>query len=86
MKSAFGAEELFRSTGTGSAGGIHAEVRIGDSMVMMGGGGTFKGPERLAAIHLYVEDADATYEQAMRAGARRSACRPISPTATGRRA
>ena len=68
VKSAFGAEERFRSTGTGSAGGIHAEVRIGDSMVMIGGGGTWKGPERPTGLHLYVEDADATYERALRAG------------------
>jgi PhnB protein len=69
VKAAFGANELFRSSGTGSAGGIHAEVRIGDSMVMIGGGGAWKGPERPTALHLYVENADATYEQAMRAGA-----------------
>jgi PhnB protein len=69
VKAAFGAEERFRSTGTGSAGGMHAEVRIGDSIVMIGGGGSWKGPERPTAIHLYVEDADAAYERAMRAGA-----------------
>jgi PhnB protein len=69
VKAAFGAEERFRSTGTGSAGGMHAEVRIHDSIVMIGGGGAWKGPERPSAIHLYVEDADAAYERAMRAGA-----------------
>ncbi len=37
VKQAFGAEENFRSVG--GAGGIHAEVRVGDSMLMMGGGG-----------------------------------------------
>ena len=68
VKSAFGAEERFRSTGTGSAGGMHAEVRIGDSMIMIGGGGTWKGPERPTGLHVYVEDADATYERALRGG------------------
>ena len=34
VKQAFGAEELLRAAG--SAGGIHAEVRIDDSMVMIG--------------------------------------------------
>jgi len=34
VKQVFGATELMR--GTGSAGGLHAEVRIGDSMVMIG--------------------------------------------------
>src|SRR5262245_39441667 len=36
VKRAFGAEELMRTTG--SAGGLHAEVRIGDTKVMIGGG------------------------------------------------
>ena len=35
-KQAFGAEETFRIAGT--AGGLHAETRIGDAMLMMGGG------------------------------------------------
>ena len=36
VKQAFEATEHFR--GTGSAGGIHAEVQIGNSMVMMAHG------------------------------------------------
>ena len=36
VKRAFGAEEVMRTTG--SAGGVHAEVRIGDTKVMIGGG------------------------------------------------
>jgi PhnB protein len=35
VREAFGAVELFR--GTGSAGGLHAEVRVGDSKLMIGG-------------------------------------------------
>ena len=35
----FGAEETFRS-GPGSEGGLHCEVKIGDSMLMVGGGGS----------------------------------------------
>jgi uncharacterized glyoxalase superfamily protein PhnB len=69
-KKAFGAEETFRTIG--AAGGIHGEVRIGDSMVMMGGGipgREFKGTPNATAIHLYVEDADAVYQQALKAGA-----------------
>ena len=66
-KLAFGAEELYR--GTGSAGGIHAEVRIGDSIVMMGGGGAWRGTPKPTGIHLYVKDADAVYERALQAGA-----------------
>ena len=67
VKQAFGAEELYR--GTGSAGGIHAEVRIGDSMVMIGGGEALSPSSMPAAIHLYVKDADAVYKRALEAGA-----------------
>lgn len=67
MKSAFGATERMRNLRPdGSVG--HAEVEIGDSVVMMGepqdGSSAMPG-----MIHLYVADADATYQQAMRAGA-----------------
>ena len=68
VKEAFGAKELFR--GTGSAGGMHAEVRIGDSMVMLGGGSQMKVTPTPTSIWLYVEDADAVYAAAMRAGAK----------------
>lgn len=65
VKQAFGATELLR--GTGSEGGIHAEVRIGDSMLMIGGA---EHTEPMpAAIYLYVEDADAVYQRALQAGA-----------------
>src|ERR1700691_962038 len=37
MKSAFGAEELKRNT-AGEAYGFYSEVRIGDSVIMIGGG------------------------------------------------
>lgn len=67
VKQAFGADELFR--GTGSAGGIHAEVKIGDSIVMMGGGPALNRASNPTGIHLYVEDADAVYERALQAGA-----------------
>src|SRR5579872_40159 len=67
VKQAFGATETFR--GTGSAGGIHAEVRIGDSMVMIGGGGAWSGEPKPAMLYLYVNDADSVYKQALEAGA-----------------
>src|SRR5438552_1002615 len=66
----FGAEG--KIYGLGSAGGYHSEYRIGDSMVMIGGGGqgaSWKGTPAPAAIHLYVEDVDAVYERALAAGA-----------------
>lgn len=54
---------------TGSAGGLHAEVVIGNSVVMIGGGGALRGTPMPASIHLYVPDADAAYRRALAAGA-----------------
>ncbi|HTZ98543.1 MAG TPA: VOC family protein [Terriglobales bacterium] len=70
VKQVFGAEEKFRATG--SAGGLHAEVRIGDSMLMMGGGipgREFRFTPNVHALHVYVQDADAVYRKALAAGA-----------------
>jgi PhnB protein len=64
VKQAFGAVESFRTTG--SAGGLHCEVKIGDSVVMIGGGPTFD--PRPVAIHLYVSDVDEVYASAVAAG------------------
>jgi len=69
-KQAFGAEEMFRAVG--SAGGLHGEVRIGDSMLMMGGGipgKEFRATPNTHALHIYVEDADAVCKKALAAGA-----------------
>lgn len=69
-KQAFGAEETFRAMG--SAGGIHANVRFGDTMLMMGGGIPGR-PSNVkpspVALHVYVEDTDTVYEKALAAGA-----------------
>jgi uncharacterized glyoxalase superfamily protein PhnB len=65
VKEAFGGVELFRATG--SAGGLHAEVRIGESKLMIGGYETVE--EIPTALHLYVPDADAVYQRAIAAGA-----------------
>jgi PhnB protein len=69
-KKAFGAEEIFRTVG--SAGGMHAEARIGDSMLMIGGGipgREFRSTPNAHALHIYVEDADLVYQKALAAGA-----------------
>ena len=68
LQKTFHAEETLRS-GPGSEGGMHCEVRIGDSMLMVGGGGAgfaWKGVPRPCAFHIYVPDCDATYERALR--------------------
>ena len=67
---AFGAEELFRTATP--RGGVHGEVRIGDSMLMIGGGvpgQKFPGSLHPNALHLYVEDTDAVFKRALAAGA-----------------
>ena len=64
---AFGAQELLRTTGTG--GGVHAEVRIGDTRIMIGGGEAWGGSPMPTGLHLYVPDADRTYRAALEAGA-----------------
>jgi PhnB protein len=71
VKQTFGGEELFRAVG--SAGGYHCEVRVEDSMLMIGGGGpgvAWKGESVLGAFHVYVRDCDAAYERALQAGAK----------------
>jgi PhnB protein len=67
---AFGAEELFRTATP--RGGVHGEVRIGDSMLMIGGGTPgqkFPGSLHPNALHVYVEDTDAAFKKALAAGA-----------------
>lgn len=64
IKTAFDGVEIFRTIG--SAGGLHAEVVIGESKLMIGG---YEGvEEKPAALHLYVPDADAVYQRALAAG------------------
>ena len=69
-KNAFGAEETFRAIG--GAGGIHGETRLGDTMLMIGGGipgKPFNAKPNTTAVHVYVEDTDAVYQKALAAGA-----------------
>lgn len=66
-KEVFGAVETERSAG--SAGGVHCELRIGDSMLMFSGGAAVQGREKLNALHVYVPDCDAVYRRALGAGA-----------------
>lgn len=47
---------------------MHAEVQIGDSVVMLAQADDDE-QTRPAMLHLYLEDADATYRQALAAGA-----------------
>ena len=47
---------------------MHAEIEIGDSLVMLGQAGGQYVP-RTAAFYLWVKDVDATYAKALAAGA-----------------
>jgi uncharacterized glyoxalase superfamily protein PhnB len=47
---------------------MHAEITIGDSIVMIGESNE-EHPPAPATLHLYLEDADAAYERAIAAGA-----------------
>lgn len=67
MKEAFGAEEKLRVP-MPSGKIMHAEVKIGDSMIELSDGNEQYAPSP-CHLHLYVPDTDAVYAQAMRAGA-----------------
>ncbi len=67
LKQAFDAEEterMARPDGTIS----HAEVRIGDSIVMMGEP-TDRTETQPGHLYVYVDNTDATYQRALKAGA-----------------
>ena len=75
-KKAFGAEEIDRMAGPdGSI--MHAEIRIGDSRIMLGEENEQWGTRsplltngNPGSLHLYVEDADAAFDRALKAGAK----------------
>jgi PhnB protein len=67
LTTAFAARELRRIPG--NAGRVaHAEVRLGDSVVMLADGAP-GWPPMAAHVHVYVPDVDATYQHALAAGA-----------------
>ena len=76
-KRAFSAMELFRmDTPDGKVG--HAEIQIGDSRIMMADDCSEESPFRnpqssgssAVGLHLYVNDVDAVFAQAVREGAK----------------
>ncbi|WP_296229757.1 VOC family protein [Pseudomonas sp. UBA4617] len=75
-KKAFGAVEMFRLEAPGGRIG-HAELKIGDSSLMLGDPCDMEGgltaSQKLSGagvgLHLYVEDSDKVYDQAVAAGA-----------------
>ncbi len=76
-KKAFGAEEKARMTGPDGKSIMHAELKIGSSIIMLNEefpGGGAKSPKTLGGspviLHLYVDDVDAFYDRAIKAGAK----------------
>jgi PhnB protein len=67
LKAAFGGTEVVCHRNPDNAV-MHAEIAIGDSLVMLGQAGGQWTPRR-AALYLWVEDVDATYAKALGAGA-----------------
>lgn len=78
----FDAEELMRMSAADGAIG-HAELRIGDSILMLSSGGP-DWPATTAQFCLYVEDCDAVFDRAVAAGA--DVIEPVSDKFYGDRA
>lgn len=75
-KEAFGAEERFRMTTPDGKAIAHAELKIGDSVFMLGEempGYESASPQTLGSttvsFYIYVEDVDAAFDRAVSAGA-----------------
>ena len=76
-KRAFGAQEVMRMPAPGGNTVMHAEIKIGDSIIFVGDEFPDMGcrsPESLggsaASLHIYVPDVDAAFKRAMDAGAK----------------
>src|SRR5262245_45613016 len=75
-KKAYGAEEKRRAPGPDGKSILHAELRIGDSIIFlndefpeMGARSPLASNTTPVTLHLYVEDADKQFQQALSAGA-----------------
>ena len=67
LKRTFDAEEASRHPH--GSDGLVAGMKIGDSDLIIMGGESVRGHERIGAFHVYVPDCDATFKRAMEAGA-----------------
>jgi PhnB protein len=69
LTAAFGAVQTSVTTTGGDS--VHREVRVGDSMLMIGEGGPEGSPAfSPASFHVYVPDVDAAFARAIAAGAK----------------
>jgi len=76
-KQAFGAQELFAMPGPQGRGVMHAEIKIGNSIIMMGDEQpqmSCQSAETLGGspinLYLYVENVDQSFRRALEAGAK----------------
>lgn len=77
-KEAFGAEEVMVMPGPGGKGVMHAEIKIGDSMIMLGEDMPqmkyWVSPTQLkgttVGLAIYVPDVDKAFDKAIKAGAK----------------
>jgi PhnB protein len=67
LKSAFGGTEVMCQRNADNSV-MHAEIKIGDSLIMMGQAGD-QAKALAAALYLWVDDVDATYARAVQSGA-----------------
>jgi PhnB protein len=76
-KKAFGAEEIMRVPGPDGTSIMHAEIRVGDSRIMLAdeapsmgclAPATLGGPS--GSLYVYVADVDAAFKRAVAAGAK----------------
>jgi len=67
LKSAFGGSEIGCERNADNTV-MHAEIRIGDSTLMLGQGNA-EWKALSAALYLWIDDVDATYRKALAAGA-----------------
>ena len=68
LKQAFDAQEILSPMLRSDGGVGHAEVKIGDSIIMMGEPMGDMQPMP-GSLYLYVQDTDAVYQRALQAGA-----------------
>jgi len=66
LRGTFGAEETARHPHGGD--GFVASLRVGDSDVLVMGGESVRGRERIGAFHVFVPDCDVVYDRAIKAG------------------
>jgi len=69
LESIFGALEIRRFPGADGRGIMHEEVRLDDTVIMLGDAVPDQWPATPCHVHVYVPDVDATFRKALEHGA-----------------